>query len=64
MSENIIAIVNKALQVYHNTGTEEYPEARAIDKLEELCNGDMRLQQQCFNVLQWSIQQIDKEVMR
>lgn len=46
----LVNIVNKALDVYHNTPLESYPEARGIDKLEELTPPNSRTRTQAFNL--------------
>ena len=56
--QQYITIVNKALEVYHATPVEQYPEARAIDKLEELTPPNSRERQYCYNLLQYALSEL------
>jgi hypothetical protein len=55
MNKEIIDIVNKALEIYHSTPVEDYPESRAIDKLELITPPNSNLRKQCYDTLIWAI---------
>ena len=48
--DKIINIVNEALKIYHNTPVESYPEARAIDKIDELTSFNSTERVQAYNI--------------
>lgn len=59
-AQQLIDTVNKALEVYHNTGPEKYPQARALDRIEELTPPNSTERLSATNLLLYAIEEIER----
>ena len=57
--DQIIKTVNEALEVYYKTPIEKYPQARAIDKLDELTPSNSQERYEAYKLLLKAIQSYD-----
>lgn len=57
---DVLVIVNKAIEVYKNTGIEQYPEARAIDYIENCIEPNSRKRQYAYNLFQFYLTEQEK----